>query len=81
MPWLYVAAARLPIAPPSQPVDQPEQRAVLADKVPDLVNIITGAMVIGFFVGEPRFSSGLLIAGIVFWGAALAFAVTIAEHK
>ena len=54
---------------------------MLADKVPDFVNIITGAMVVGFFVGEPRFSSPLLVAGLAFWAAALAFAVIIAEHK
>ncbi len=60
---------------------KPEQRAVLADKVPDVVNIIAGAIVIGFFVGEPRFSSAVLVAGIAFWAAALAFAVIIAEHK
>ena len=60
---------------------KPEQRAVLADKVPEAVNIVAGAVVIGFFLGDPRASGTLLVAGIAVWAAALAFAVKIAEHK
>jgi hypothetical protein len=59
----------------------PRQRTVLADTVPDGANIVAGALVIGFFLGEPRASWTLLAAGIAVWGAALAFAVMMTEHQ
>ena len=60
---------------------KPQQRAVLTDKVPDMANIVAGAIVIAFSIGETRVSWQLLSVGIAFWAAALAFAVIIAEHK
>ncbi len=54
---------------------------MLTDKVPDIANIIAGAIVIAFAIGQARVSWQLLVAGMAFWAAALAFAVTIAERK
>jgi hypothetical protein len=57
------------------------QRAVLVDKVPDMANIVAGAIVIGFAVGEPRLSWPVFIGGIAFWAAAIMFVLAIAENK
>jgi hypothetical protein len=59
----------------------PRQRAILADKVPDVVNLVTAAIGIGFFVGEPRTPVGLFIASLCLWIAALMFAVIISNEK
>ncbi|MBI4887997.1 MAG: hypothetical protein HY824_12960 [Acidobacteria bacterium] len=59
----------------------PRRRAVLADKVPDVTNIIAGALVIGFLVGEPRAPGTLLLAVLALWGAVLVFALMIAEDR
>ena len=60
---------------------KPQQRALLVDKVPDVANIIAGALVIGFFFGEPRASWPLLTAGLTIWLVVLGFALAIAEDK
>lgn len=57
------------------------RRAVLADKVPDVVNLVTGAIVIGFFVGEPKASWTVLAGAIALWIATVVFALIIAENK
>jgi len=57
------------------------QRDVLADKVPGVMNLITGAIVIGFALGEPRASWPVLVAAIMAWAGALIFALIIAEDK
>ena len=57
------------------------QRDVLADKVPDMANIVAGAIVIGFAIGDPRASWPVLMAGLAFWGAALLFVLLIAEDR
>jgi hypothetical protein len=59
----------------------PRQRAVLANKVPDMANIVAGAIVLGFAIGEPRVTWPVLAGGIAFWAGALLFAVMIAEEK
>jgi hypothetical protein len=48
----------------------PRQRAVLANKVPDMANIVAGAIVLGA-VGEPRVTWPVLAGGIAFWAGAL----------
>lgn len=57
------------------------QRAVLADKVPEMANLVTAAIVIGFALGEPRASWPVLLAAIALWGGALIFAIIIAGDK
>lgn len=59
---------------------KPPQRAVLVDKVPDMANIITAAIVIGFLLGERRVSGGLLVVVIGTWAAVLVFSLIIAEN-
>lgn len=57
------------------------QRAVLADKVADMANLVAAAIVIGFTLGEPMPSASLLLAGIGTWVAVLAFAVLLTREK
>ena len=57
----------------------PRRRAVLTDKVPDMANIVAGAIVIGFSLGEPRVSWLVLLAAGAVWGGVLVFALVIAE--
>ncbi len=42
---------------------KPRQRTILADKLPDLANLVMAAIAIGFLLGEPRASAGLVMAG------------------
>jgi hypothetical protein len=58
-----------------------QQRSILANKVPEMANIVAGAIVIGFAVGEPRVTWPVLLAGIALWAGALLFAVMILEEK
>lgn len=58
---------------------KPAQRAILADKVADAANLVAGAIVIGFFIGEPRASVRLLVAGIALWTTALVIAIIVLE--
>lgn len=60
---------------------RPAQRAVLVDKVPDMANIVAGAIVIGFAIGDPGASWPLLMAGLGFWAGALLFVLFIAEDE
>ena len=46
-----------------------------------MANIVAGAIVIGFAVGEPRVTWPVLLGGITLWAGALLFAVTIVEEK
>ena len=57
----------------------PRRRAVLAEKLPDVANLITAAIVIGFAIGQPTVSWSVLITTLALWIAALLFAVGIAE--
>lgn len=59
----------------------PRRRAVLADKVPDIANIVAGAAVIGFAFGEPDASWPVVIAAAAMWAGALVFALVIAEDN
>jgi hypothetical protein len=60
---------------------KPQQRSILANKVPEMANIVAGAIVIGFAVGEPRVTWPVLLACITLWAGALLFAVMIVEEK
>jgi hypothetical protein len=44
---------------------------MLADKVGDIANLISAAVVIGFLVGEQRTSALLVVAVIALWLAAM----------
>ena len=55
------------------------QRAVLADKVPDVTNIILGALAIGVFVDAPGTSWRILAVGLAVWTCVLGFAVVISK--
>lgn len=57
------------------------QREVLADKVPDMANIIAAAIVIGLMVGEPRVSWLAFLAAITIWIVSLVFVLVIVEPK
>lgn len=57
------------------------QRAVLADKVPDMANLVTAALVIGFVVGEPATSWPLVAAASAAWTGVLLVAVLMSGNK
>lgn len=50
---------------------KPRQREILTDKVPDLVNLVTGAIVIGFLIGQPGASLPLFVGSVALWIVAL----------
>jgi hypothetical protein len=55
----------------------PRQRAILADKIPDLANFGSGLFLFGQFVGNKPVSTVLFASGVAAWimllGAALVF--------
>ena len=55
--------------------------AVLADKVPDIANIVTGAVVIGFTFSERAISWPILLSALAAWAVAIIFALVVAENK
>jgi hypothetical protein len=57
------------------------RRAVLAEKVPDVANLITAAIVIGYAIGESNVSWLAVIAAIALWTGVLGVALWIAEDK
>ena len=59
----------------------PRRRAVLAEKMADVANLITAAIVIGYALGESDVSWPVVIAALAFWAALLGFALWIAEDK
>ena len=56
----------------------PRQRAILADKIPDLANFGAGLFLFGQFVGDKPISMLLFTSGVAAWivllGASLLFA-------
>lgn len=58
-----------------------EQRAVLADKLPDAANIASGALVFGQFLGERPFSVWLALSGIAVWVAFVWCALVLAGKR
>ena len=43
------------------------QRAVIAEKLPDLANLVIGVLVLGQFVGDEPASLSLMMAGAAIW--------------
>ena len=59
----------------------PRQRQILTDKVPDVANLVFAAIVIGRFLGEPRASWRVMLAGIALWAAAMAVVVMMSREE
>jgi hypothetical protein len=57
------------------------QRDVLADKVPEVANIIMGAIVVAFVIGDFSASLVVLVGAFSFWAAALLFALWVMETR
>jgi hypothetical protein len=55
-----------------------KRRAVLAEKIPDAANLITGAVVVAFLLGETAVSQGMFAATLVVWTGALVLAIIVA---
>ena len=60
---------------------KPRQREFLADKLLDGVNLVGGAFVAAYFLGEPRGSARLLLGGIALWIAALVVAIGLTRNR
>ena len=58
-----------------------KQRAVLADKLPDVANIAAAALVFGQFLGERAFSWWLALCGLALWGALVSCAIALTGGK
>jgi type IV secretory pathway TrbD component len=58
-----------------------QQRAVLADKVPEAMNITSGAIVIAFSIGDIDASWIVLAVALGLWIVAMVFAVWIMRHR
>lgn len=58
-----------------------EQRAVLADKLPDAASVAAGALVFGQFLGDRPFSPGLALVGIGVWASLIVFSLALARRK
>jgi hypothetical protein len=57
------------------------QRAILADKLADIANLVAGAIVVGFAIGEATSSTWLLAIAIAFWIGAVFGVVLISRDK
>lgn len=57
------------------------QRTVLADKLPDMANLATGALVFAQFLGERAFSPWLAAFGIGLWAFLVACAVALVGRR
>lgn len=56
------------------------QRALLADKLPDVANIAAGALVFGQFLSDRTFSWQIAAAGLALWGFLFGCAVVLARR-
>ena len=45
----------------------PEQQQLLFDKLPDAANVILGAVVLGPFLGQGRFTISRVVGGLGLW--------------
>lgn len=54
------------------------QREVILDTLPDLANLIAGALLFAQFVGSERFSFGVALLGMVLWVALSGCAIWLA---
>ena len=59
----------------------PRRRAILCEKVPDIANLITAAIVIGFAIGDSPVPWSRVLAALGLWACLLGFAVWIAEDR
>lgn len=57
------------------------QRAMLANKLADVTNLVTAAIVIGFAIGESRASWPVVGVTLALWAGFLTAAVIIARGK
>ena len=54
------------------------QRHMLAEKVPDLANLVIGALFLGQFFSDRPFSLVLVLSGLAAWTALIGFALSMA---
>ncbi len=59
----------------------PDQRAMLADKLPDVANVAAGALVFGQLLGERPFSSVMAAAGAVLWVLVFLYALALRKWR
>lgn len=58
-----------------------KQRRLLSDKVPDLANLVAGALVFGQFVDPESFSADLMVFGVTVWTLLTGFALALTEGR
>ncbi|MBI2186846.1 MAG: hypothetical protein HYU37_06930 [Acidobacteria bacterium] len=58
-----------------------QQRALLANKVPEVMNITSGAIVVGFAIGNVDASWIVLATAIGLWIASIVFALWLMKHR
>ncbi len=54
---------------------KPRQREILTAKVPGLVNLVPGAIVIAFLIGQPGASLPVFVGSLALWIAGLVVAL------
>lgn len=59
----------------------PEQRALLADKVPDFVNLVSGGFVLGQLIGDQPFSALQVGTGLLLWAVLMWFMLVAARER
>jgi len=57
------------------------QRALLADKLPDIANVAAGALVFGQSLSDRTFSLPLAAAGVALWAFLFGCAVVLARKE
>jgi hypothetical protein len=57
------------------------QRRILVDKVPDVANLVVGALFVGQVLTDRPFSIVLALFGITAWAALMGFALTVAGFE
>jgi hypothetical protein len=55
------------------------QRQVLVDKLPDVANLVVGALFVGQFLSDRPFSLALALSGIAGWAVLMGFALVMAR--
>lgn len=58
-----------------------KQRALLADKLPDLANLVVGTLVFGQALSEHQFSIALSLLGFGLWSVLIYLAGILVERK
>lgn len=57
------------------------QRDVIFDKLPDLANLIAGALILGQFLSGDPFSLSVALAGFVLWAVLSAWTLWLARGE